>query len=77
MELRTGAPIALEAVEPATDIVRRFISAAMSLGALSPETQQTIAIADGYVYEVRPSAVCVDRPFTRSVSRSQLVTKAP
>ena len=45
MELRQGSAIALDEVEPAVDIVRRFISAAMSLGALSPEAQQTIAIA--------------------------------
>jgi glutamate synthase (ferredoxin) len=45
MELRHGTPIPLDEVEPASDIVRRFISAAMSLGALSPEAQQTIATA--------------------------------
>jgi glutamate synthase domain-containing protein 2/glutamate synthase domain-containing protein 1/glutamate synthase domain-containing protein 3 len=45
MELRAGTPIPIEEVEPASEIVRRFMSAAMSLGALSPEAQQTIAIA--------------------------------
>jgi glutamate synthase domain-containing protein 2/glutamate synthase domain-containing protein 1/glutamate synthase domain-containing protein 3 len=45
MELRRGNAIAVEEVEPATELVRRFISAAMSLGALSSEAQQTIATA--------------------------------
>ncbi len=38
-------PIPLEEVEPAERIVRRFISTAMSLGALSPEAHRTLAIA--------------------------------
>ena len=38
-----GVP--LEEVEPAEDIRRRFISSAMSLGALSPEAHATLAIA--------------------------------
>ena len=35
----------LDQVEPAEDIRRRFTTAAMSLGSLSPETHETIAIA--------------------------------
>ena len=38
-----GVP--LDEVEPAEDIRRRFISSAMSLGALSPEAHATLAIA--------------------------------
>jgi len=38
-------PVPLDEVEPATDIRRRFISSAMSLGALSPEAHATLAIA--------------------------------
>jgi glutamate synthase (NADPH/NADH) large chain/glutamate synthase (ferredoxin) len=38
-------PIPLEEVEPASEIVKRFISTAMSLGALSPEAHETLAIA--------------------------------
>jgi glutamate synthase domain-containing protein 2/glutamate synthase domain-containing protein 3 len=38
-------PVPLEDVEPATEIVKRFISTAMSLGALSPEAHQALAIA--------------------------------
>ena len=45
MEFRPGTPVALDEVEPATAILPRFTSAAMSLGALSPEAQQVIAIA--------------------------------
>jgi len=45
MEFRVGSPIPLAEVEPVEDILPRFMSAAMSLGSLSPEAQQTIAIA--------------------------------
>src|SRR5690606_26679262 len=40
-----GAPVALEDVEPISSIVRRFDSAAMSLGALSPEAHEALATA--------------------------------
>lgn len=39
------SPIPLEQVEPAASIVRRFSTAQMSLGALSPEAHETLAIA--------------------------------
>ncbi|NUP90192.1 MAG: glutamate synthase large subunit, partial [Candidatus Sumerlaeia bacterium] len=38
-------PVPIEEVEPAEAIMRRFCSAAMSLGALSPEAHETLAIA--------------------------------
>ena len=38
-------PVALDEVEPVADIVRRFDSAGMSLGALSPEAHEALAIA--------------------------------
>lgn len=38
-------PIAIEEVEPVQDIVRRFCTGGMSLGALSPEAHETLAIA--------------------------------
>ncbi len=41
----TSAPVALEEVEPATEIVKRFTTGAMSLGALSREAHETLAIA--------------------------------
>ena len=40
-----GAPIALAEVEPAEAILARFDSAGMSLGALSPEAHEALAIA--------------------------------
>src|SRR6266513_984863 len=43
LAIRTGAPVPLEEVEPAEVIRRRFISTAMSLGALSPEAHRTLA----------------------------------
>jgi glutamate synthase (NADPH/NADH) large chain len=41
----TGGPIALEEVEPVAAITRRFDSAAMSLGSISPEAHQALAEA--------------------------------
>ncbi len=38
-------PVSLETVEPVEAIRRRFVSSAMSLGALSPEAHSTISIA--------------------------------
>jgi glutamate synthase (ferredoxin) len=38
-------PVPLDEVEPAAEIVKRFVSTAMSLGALSPEAHETLAIA--------------------------------
>ena len=39
-----GRPMPLEEVEPAARIARRFVSSAMSLGALSPEAHQAISM---------------------------------
>ena len=39
-----GPPVPLADVEPAAQIARRFVSSAMSLGALSPEAHQAISI---------------------------------
>ena len=41
----TGKPIALDEVEPAKDIVRRFATGAMSFGSISREAHTTLAIA--------------------------------
>jgi glutamate synthase (ferredoxin) len=38
-------PIAIEDVESVADIVKRFATGGMSLGALSPEAHETLAIA--------------------------------
>ncbi len=46
MKLRTAPePLPLEQVEPATEIVKRFTTGAMSLGALGREAHETLAIA--------------------------------
>lgn len=47
MRLRYGSrkPVPLSEVEPIEDIRRRFTTAGMSLGALSPEMHETLAIA--------------------------------
>src|SRR5439155_18058662 len=38
-------PVPLDEVEPASEVVKRFVSTAMSLGALSPEAHEALAIA--------------------------------
>jgi glutamate synthase (NADPH) large chain len=38
-------PLPIEQVEPATSIVQRFATGAMSLGSLSPEAHETLAVA--------------------------------
>lgn len=40
-----GAPVALDEVEPATAIVKRFVTGAMSFGSISREAHTTLAIA--------------------------------
>ena len=44
-----GPPVPLAEVEPADHIMRRFTTAAMSLGALSTEAHQTLAEAMNYI----------------------------
>jgi len=41
----SSGPVPIDQVEPVEDICRRFTTAAMSLGALSPEAHETLAIA--------------------------------
>jgi len=40
-----GAPVPLEEVEPAKEIVKRFVTGAMSLGSISTEAHTTLAVA--------------------------------
>ena len=40
-----GGPVPLEVVEPASEIVKRFCTGAMSLGSISREAHETLAIA--------------------------------
>ncbi|QSH42209.1 glutamate synthase large subunit [Lentisphaerota bacterium ZTH] len=44
-KFKQARSIPLAEVEPAADIVRRFVSGAMSFGSISPEAHETIAIA--------------------------------
>jgi glutamate synthase domain-containing protein 2/glutamate synthase domain-containing protein 1/glutamate synthase domain-containing protein 3 len=41
----SATPVPLDEVEPASEIVKRFVSTAMSLGALSPEAHEALSIA--------------------------------
>jgi glutamate synthase (NADPH/NADH) large chain len=45
MEFRPGTPVPLEEVEPASEIVKRFATGAMSFGSISREAHTTLAIA--------------------------------
>jgi glutamate synthase domain-containing protein 2/glutamate synthase domain-containing protein 1/glutamate synthase domain-containing protein 3 len=45
LRFRKGQPIPLDEVEPASEIVKRFSTGAMSLGSLSREAHETLAIA--------------------------------
>lgn len=45
LKLKKGTPIPLDEVEPIEEIRRRFTTAGMSLGALSPEAHEALAIA--------------------------------
>ena len=40
-----GAPVPLDEVEPASEIVKRFVTGAMSFGSISAEAHETLAIA--------------------------------
>ena len=45
LAFREAAPVPLDEVEPVESVVRRFVGGAMSLGSLSPEAHETIALA--------------------------------
>src|SRR5262249_38761663 len=45
LTFKKGAPIPIEEVEPAREIVKRFATGAMSLGSISREAHETLAIA--------------------------------
>ena len=45
LKFKTGHSIALSEVEPASEIVKRFATGAMSYGSISKETHETLAIA--------------------------------
>jgi len=45
LNFRPGTPVPLDEVEPASEIVKRFKTGAMSLGSISREAHETLAIA--------------------------------
>ena len=45
LDIKVGQPIPIDEVESIEDIRRRFTTAGMSLGALSPEAHETLAVA--------------------------------
>ena len=45
MKFKTGRPVPVEEVEPASEIVKRFATGAMSYGSISKEAHETLAIA--------------------------------
>lgn len=45
LEFKDGAPISIDEVEPAVEIVKRFATGAISLGSISREAHETMAIA--------------------------------
>jgi glutamate synthase (NADPH/NADH) large chain len=45
LDFKTGVGIALDDVEPASEIVKRFVTGAMSFGSLSAEAHETLAVA--------------------------------
>jgi glutamate synthase (NADPH/NADH) large chain len=45
LKFKKGTPIPIDEVEPATDIVKRFKTGAMSLGSISREAHENLAIA--------------------------------
>jgi len=45
LEFSSQDPVSLEQVEPAEEIVKRFVSSAMSLGSISPEAHRTLSEA--------------------------------
>ncbi len=44
-DIKRGTPIPLTGVEPASEIVKRFVTGAMSFGSISREAHETLAIA--------------------------------
>ena len=45
MQFKEGRPVPIEEVEPASEIVQRFATGAMSFGSISKEAHETLAIA--------------------------------
>ena len=78
LDFAEQAPVPLHEVEPAEEIRRRFISSAMSLGALSPEAHETLAIAMNRMHArpIRAKAVKTPRPMRRAATESAPTTES-
>lgn len=45
LDIKKGKPVPLETVEPASEIMKRFVTGAMSYGSISKEAHETMALA--------------------------------
>ena len=45
LRFKNSRPIPIDQVEPAAEIVKRFVTGAMSMGSISPEVHETLALA--------------------------------
>ena len=68
-----GAPIPLDQVESAERIMRRFCTAAMSLGALSKEAHETLAEAMNYLGGLSNSGEGGEDPARYGTSRNSSI----
>ncbi len=75
--LPVAEPLALDAVEPASEIVHHFATSAMSIGALSPETHETIAIGAARLGSLSNSGEGGEQPrrFARTVDSGRSTIK--
>ena len=76
-----GAPVPLDEVEPAREIVKRFASGAMSLGSISTEAHTTLAIAMNRIGGRSNTGEGGEdphrfKPITRTMKLSQLIGEA-
>lgn len=51
LTFRKGTPISIEKVEPASEIMKRFVTGAMSFGSISKEAHETIAMTMNEIHE--------------------------
>ena len=58
----TGKSVPLDEVEPASEIVKRFCTGAMSFGSISKEAHETLAIVVSGVRKARAISVVVNPP---------------
>ena len=71
LTFRTGNPIPVEEVEPASEIMKRFVTGAMSFGSISKEAHETMAMAMNKIHG-RSNTGEGGEDSTRSVSYTHL-----